>query len=68
MLEQTSGAYFRGINKKNIKKGSNLEIMFCGFPREKKHTWASSRKDGSVHLGYNITYPIILLLLFCYQF
>jgi hypothetical protein len=38
--------------------------MFCGFPKEKKHTWASSRKDGLVHSRYNITYPITMFLLF----
>jgi hypothetical protein len=38
--------------------------MFRGFPREKKHTWASLRKDSLVHSRYNITYPITLFLLF----
>jgi hypothetical protein len=37
MLEQTSGANFNGINKKTQRRNSKLEIMFCGFPREKKH-------------------------------
>jgi hypothetical protein len=46
------------------KRSFNLEIMLCGFPREKRHTWASSRKDGLVYLGYNIAYPIILFFLF----
>jgi hypothetical protein len=64
MLEQTIGANFNGINKKTQRRNSNLEIMFYGFPREKKHTWASSRKDGLVHSGYNIAYLIILIFLF----
>jgi hypothetical protein len=34
--------------------------MFYGFSKEKKHIWEISRKDGLVHLGYNIAYPIIL--------
>ncbi len=38
MLEQINGANFYGINKNTPKKRFNLEIMFCGFPREKKHT------------------------------
>jgi hypothetical protein len=38
--------------------------MFCGFPREKKHIWANSRKDGLAHSGYSIAYPITFLLLF----
>jgi hypothetical protein len=42
MWEPTSGAYFYGINRKNILKSSNLEIMSYGFPREKKHIWANS--------------------------
>jgi hypothetical protein len=40
-----------------------LEIMYYGFPKEKKHMWANSRKDGLVHSGYSIVYPIILLFL-----
>jgi hypothetical protein len=37
--------------------------MSYGFPKEKKHIWANSRKYSLVHLGYNIAYPIILFLL-----
>jgi hypothetical protein len=37
-------------------------MMFYGFPREKIHTWANSRKNGLVHSGYNIAYPIILFI------
>ncbi len=44
MWEPTSGANFYGVNKKNIKKKFQLEIMFYGFPREKKHIWANLRK------------------------
>jgi len=50
MWEPISGAIFCGINRKILRKSSNLEIMFSGFPREKKHIWANSRKDGLVHL------------------
>jgi hypothetical protein len=37
MWEPTSGANLCAINKKILKRNSNLEIMFYGFPREKKH-------------------------------
>jgi hypothetical protein len=47
-----------------LKKNSNLEIMSYGFPKEKKHIWANSRKYNLVHLGYNIAYPIMLFFLF----
>jgi hypothetical protein len=30
----------------------------------KKNTWVNSKKDGLVHLGYNIAYAIILFFLF----
>jgi hypothetical protein len=64
MWEPTSGTYFYGVNIKILRKSCNLEIMFYGFPREKKHIWANSRKDGLVHLGYSIAQPIILFFLF----
>jgi hypothetical protein len=54
MWEPTNGTYLCGVNKKILKKSYNLEIMFYGFPREKKHIWANSRKDGLVHSRYNI--------------
>jgi hypothetical protein len=41
-----------------------LGIMSYGYPKEKKHIWENSRKDGLVHLGYSISYPIILFFLF----
>jgi len=50
--------------QKHTKKNSNLEIIFCGFLREKKHTRENSRKDDLIPLGYNIAYLIILLFLF----
>jgi hypothetical protein len=50
--------------QKILRRSSNLEIMSYGFPKEKKHIWANLRKDGLVHLGYNIAYLIILLFLF----
>jgi hypothetical protein len=59
MWEPTSGAILCGVNRKILRRISNLEIMFYGFPREKKHIWANSRKDGLVHSRYSITYPII---------
>jgi hypothetical protein len=37
MWEPTSGANFYGVNRKIMRKSSNLEIVFYGFPREKKH-------------------------------
>jgi hypothetical protein len=43
MWEPTSGANFYGVNRK-ILRSSNLEIMFYGFPNEKKHVWANSKK------------------------
>jgi hypothetical protein len=63
MWEQTNGPDLRGVNKKTQRRSFNLEIMFYGFPRE-KITWANSRKDGLVHSGYIIAYPIILFFLF----
>jgi len=62
MWESTSGVDSCGINRKIFLKSYNLEIMFYGFPKEKKHIWANSRKDGLVHSGYHIAYLIILFL------
>jgi hypothetical protein len=64
MWEPTSGADLCGVNKKILRRSSNLEIMFYGFPKEKKHIWANSRKDGLLHSRCNITYLIILFFLF----
>jgi hypothetical protein len=64
MLEKTNGTYLYGGNGNTQRKNSNLEIMLCGFPREKIHIWANFRKDGLAHLGYNIVYPITLFFLF----
>jgi hypothetical protein len=64
MWEPTNGIDFCGVNKKILRRSSNLEIMSYGFPKEKKHIWANSRKDGLVHSRYNIAYPIILFFLF----
>jgi hypothetical protein len=50
MLEQTSGTNSYGVNRKTQRRSSNLEILFCGFPWEKIHIWASLRKNGLVHL------------------
>ncbi len=64
MWEPIGGADLCGVNRKILRKSSNLEIMSYGFQNEKKHIWANSRKDGLIHSGYNIAYPIILLFLF----
>jgi hypothetical protein len=56
MWEPINGTYFYGINKKILKRNFNLEIMFYGFPREKKHIWANSKKDGLVHSICWMTY------------
>jgi len=62
MWEPTSGANLCGVNRKILKRSSNLEIMFYGFIKEKKNIWANSRKDGLVHSGYSIVYLIMLFL------
>jgi hypothetical protein len=62
MLEQTNAPNFCGVNRNTLRKSSNLEFMFRGFPRVKKHTWANLRKDGLTHSGYNIAYLITLFL------
>jgi hypothetical protein len=64
MWELTNIANFHGIDKKTLRRSSNLEIMSYGFPKEKNNIWANSRKYGLVHLRYNIASPIILFLLF----
>ncbi len=38
MWELINGVDFYGINKKILKRSSNSEIMYYGFPKEKKHT------------------------------
>jgi hypothetical protein len=63
MWEPTSGAYFYGVNRKILRKSCNLEIMFYGFPREKKQIWTNLRKYGLVRLGwYCSTNNIVLLV------
>jgi hypothetical protein len=64
MLEKTNGIIFCGVNRNTQRRSSNLEILFCGFPREKIHIWANSRKDGLAHSRYNIAYPITQNFLF----
>jgi len=64
MWKPTNGIDFYGVNKKILRKSFNLEIMFYGFPREKKHILENSRKDVLVHSSYIIVYPIILFFLF----
>jgi len=64
MWDPTSGKNFYGVNRKILRRSSNLEIMSYGFLKEKKDIWANSRKDGLVHLRYSIAYLIILFFLF----
>jgi hypothetical protein len=66
MWELTNATKFYGVTKKILRRSFNLEIMSYGFPKEKKHIWANSRKDGLVHSGYSIAYPIILFFLFLF--
>jgi hypothetical protein len=37
MWESTNGANFCGVNRKILRRSSNLKIMFLWFPKEKKH-------------------------------
>jgi hypothetical protein len=63
MLEQTNEINLCGVNKNTQRRSSNLEIMFCSFPKEKNHIWANSRKDGLAHSRYNIAFepnPILV--------
>jgi hypothetical protein len=64
MWEPTNGIDFCGVNKKILRRSSNLEIMSYGFLKEKKYVWANSRKEGLVHSRYSIVYPIIFFFLF----
>jgi len=66
MWELTNGTNLCGINKKILIKNFNLEITSYGFPKEKKHIRANSRKNGLVHSRYGIAYPIILFFLFLF--
>jgi hypothetical protein len=43
MWEPTNGADLCGVNKKILRRSSNFEIMFYGFPREKNYIWANSK-------------------------
>jgi len=38
MWELTNGTNFYGVKKQILKRSSNLEIIYYGFPKEKKHT------------------------------
>jgi hypothetical protein len=68
MLEQTSGVDLCGVNRKTWRVNFNLEIMLCGFPREKKDIWANLRNNGLAHLGYNIAYLIYFFYCFFNNF
>jgi hypothetical protein len=59
MWELTNGTNLYGVNRKILRRSSNLEIMSYGFPKEKKHIWANSKKYGLVYSWYSIVYPII---------
>jgi hypothetical protein len=37
MWELINGTNFYGVNRKILRRSSNLENMFYGFPREKKY-------------------------------
>jgi hypothetical protein len=54
---------FPWSQQKHIRTSFNLEIMFCGFPKEKRHIWENSRKYGLAHSRYSIVYPITLFFL-----
>jgi hypothetical protein len=57
MLEKNNGKKLCGVNR-NTQRSFTLEIMFFGFPREKRHIWANSKKDGLNRLRYNIAHSI----------
>jgi hypothetical protein len=58
-----SGVDFYGI-KKICKKKFQIGDYVLWFPKGEKTHMGNSRKDGLVHFGYNISYPIILFLFF----
>jgi hypothetical protein len=64
MWELTNGVNFCGVNRKILRKSSNLEIMFYGFPKEEKHIWANSKIDGLVHLGVQYCLLNIIVIIF----
>ncbi len=45
---------------KNTNKIQIWRLCFM-VSQGKRHTWENSRKEGLIHLGCNIAYPIILL-------
>jgi hypothetical protein len=59
MWEPISVAYLCGINKKILRRSFNLEIMSCGFQKEKNIYGNCFLKNSLVNSGYNIAYPII---------
>ncbi len=65
MWEPTNGTNFYGVNKKILRRSSNLVIMFYGFPKGEKHIWANSKKDGLVHSRCNNAYLLKKKSCFC---
>jgi hypothetical protein len=62
MWEPTNGAYLFGINIKTLKRSSNLEVMFYGFLREKKHIWVNLKKKvWSIHGTLLLTQYIVIV-------
>jgi len=58
MLEKINGKNLCGVNRNTQRRSFTLEIMFFGFPREKRHIWANSKKNGLNRLRYNIVHSI----------
>jgi hypothetical protein len=64
MWEPTNGTYFYGVNKKILKKCSNLDIMSYGFPKEKKTHIGRFKKRwfGPFRVQYCLPNNIVLLV------
>jgi hypothetical protein len=64
MLEQTSGIDLCEVNRNTQRKNSNLEIMFCGFLKEKKSHLGKLKKRwfGLFEVQYYLPNNIIFLV------
>jgi hypothetical protein len=64
MWEPTNGANFYGVDKKILKKSSNLDILFYGFPREKKTRLGKFKKTwfGPFKIQYFLPNNIVILI------
>jgi hypothetical protein len=64
MWELTNGAYFYGINRKILRRNSNLEIMFLWFPKGEKTHLGKFKKRwfGPFRVQYCLPNNIILLV------